>query len=85
MQPFKRPIINRQNGKAIYCTPSYGATFGLGHDLYIYNNANPNQSSYSNPGRTYQTPAGYQYNTSQTQSLFAGSGNFTPTEIEVFY
>jgi hypothetical protein len=85
MQPFKCPIINGNNCYAIYCNPSYGATFGGGHDLYIFNNANSNQSSYSNLGATYQPPPGYQYNTQQTQALFAGSKNFTPTEIEVFY
>ena len=85
MQPFKCPIINGKNGYAIYCHPSFGAVFGAGNDLIIYNNANTDQNSNSNLGNTYQPPAGYQYNTPQTQSLFAGSGNFTPTEIEVFY
>ena len=85
MQPFKCPIINGENGKAIYCSPSYGATFAGGDDLHIANNANTNQNSSSNLGYTYQPPAGYQYNTPQTQSLFAGSHYFTPTEIEVFY
>jgi hypothetical protein len=85
MQPFKCPIINGKNGNAIACNSSYGAVFGGGHDLVIYNNANCNQSSSSNLGVTYQPPPGYQFNTQQTQSLFAGSLNFTPTEIEVFY
>jgi hypothetical protein len=85
MQPFKCPIINGQNGYAIYCNPSYGATFGGGHDLIISINANSNQSSYSNLGHTYQPPPGYQHGTQQTHSLFAGSYNFTATEIEVFY
>ena len=85
MQPFKCPIINGKNSKAIYCDPWCGATFGGGCDLHIVNNANTNQDSYSNLGHTYQPPAGYQYGTSQTWSLFAGSYAFTPTEIEVFY
>ena len=85
MQPFKCPIINGKNSNAILCNSSYGATFGGGRDLVIFNNANTNQNSYSNLGVTYQPPAGYQYNTPQTQSLFAGSKNFKPTEIEVFY
>ena len=85
MQPFKCPVINGKNGNAILCHPSYGATFGAGYDLYIVDNANTNQNSYSNLGNTYQPPAGYQYNTQQTQSLFADSCHFTPTEIEVFY
>ena len=83
MQPFKCPIINGKNGKAMYCSPSYGATFGGGHDLYIVNNTN--QSSHGDLGNTYQPPAGYQHGTSETQSLFAGSYYFTPTEIEAFY
>ena len=85
MQPFKCPIIKSRNFYAIYCNPSYGASFGGGHDLHIANNANTNQSSYSNLGKTYQPPAGYQSGTQQTQSLFAGNYNFTPTEVEVFY
>ena len=85
MQPFKCPIINGKNGYAIICNSSYGAIFGGGHDLIIYTNANANQNSGSNLGHTYQPPAGYQYNTRQTRSLFAGSYYFTPTEIEVFY
>ena len=85
MQPFKCPIINGKNRYAIYCHPSYGARFGGGHDLRINNNANTNQNSYSNLGYTYQAPAGYQCGTPQTQSLFAGSLYFTPTEIEVFH
>jgi hypothetical protein len=85
MQPFKCPIINGQNGNAIHCGSSYGALFGGGHGLYISSNANSNQSSFSNLGATYQPPPGYQHGTQQTQALFAGSRNFTPTEIEVFY
>ena len=85
MQPFKCPIIDGKNDHAIYCHPSYGPIFGGGHDLIIANNANTKQCSYSNLGDTYQPPAGYQCGTEETQSLFAGSCSFTPTEIEVFY
>ena len=84
MQPFKCPIINGKNGNAIYCHPLYGAVFGGGLDLHIASNANTNQSSSSKLGATYQPPAGYQYGTPQTQSLFVGSCNFIPTEVEVF-
>ena len=85
LAPFKCPIINGKNGNAIYCDPSYGATFGGGRDLYISSNANTDQNSYSNLGNTYQPPPGYQYATQQTESLLAGSLYFQPTEIEVFY
>jgi hypothetical protein len=85
MQSFKCATTNGKNDHAIYCHPSYGATFDGRHGLHISNNANSNQSSYSNLGYTYQPPPGYQYGTQQTQSLFAGNRQFTPTEIEVFY
>ena len=85
LAPFKCPIINGKNGYAIYCGPFQGASFGRGHDLYINSNANTNQSSCSNLGNTYQPPPGYQSGTQQTKSLLAGSTNFQPTEIEVFY
>ena len=89
MQPFKCPIINGKNGNAIYCDRSKGATFGEGNDLAIadgvYKNYRYNWPCSSNLGATYQPPTGYQYNTPQTQSLFAGNYFFTPTEVEVFY
>ena len=85
LPPFKCSIIRGRNERAIGCHPSDGAIFGGDNDLFIANNANSNQGSYSNLGHTYQPPAGYQYGTPQTQSLLAGSRNFTPTEIEVFY
>ena len=81
--PFKAPVKNHQH--AIYSNPSYGPTFGGGHDLHICNDSHTNQQSYSNFGYTYQPPAGYDYGTPQTLSLFAGSYNFTPTEVEVFF
>ena len=84
MQPFKC-IINGKNAKAIYCHPLYGAIFGGGYDLCIANNANANKTSYSDLGNTYRPPAGYPYGPQQTSLLFAGSPNFTPTEVEVFY
>ena len=82
--PFQCPIYNLQKSRAIWCDSSWGATFGGGPDLCISDNANTNQSSYSNLGVTYQPLPGYLVGTSQIKALLAGSGNFTPTEIEVF-
>ena len=65
---------------AIYRHPSYGPTFGGGHDIRIANNANYNQQSYSNFGWSYQSPPGMKDN----KTFLAGSYKFTPTEIEVF-
>jgi hypothetical protein len=84
LSPFKCPIFNHRNDKAISCFSGWGATFGNGYDLFISGNANANQHSYSDLGDTYQPPEGYQYGTPQTKALLAGSRKFTPNEIEVF-
>jgi len=46
-----------------YCTyqsSGYGPTYGGGHDLYICNNCNTSNSSYSNFGHTFDaTPMTY--------------------------
>ncbi|KAK3741078.1 hypothetical protein QZH41_009872 [Actinostola sp. cb2023] len=63
---------------AIYCHPSYGPTFGSGHDLAIANN--PNSSNCSvNIGTTYDCPPGQSGTT-----FLTGNQNFTVSEIEVF-
>lgn len=87
MLPFKCPIYDYENDKAICCCNSIGPNFGDCdglQDLFISNNANENHSSRSNLGRIYQHPPGYRYGTPQTRALLAGKHHFTPTEIEVF-
>ena len=66
------------------CSRAFGATFGFDHDLFISSNANRNQYSCTNLGKSYRSPDGYEPNTPQTIALLAGSYQFTPTEIEVF-
>ena len=82
--PFKSPVY-KNHEHAICSYPSYGPTFGGGHDLYISNDSHTNQQSCTNFGHSYQPPGGYYYGTPQTKSLLAGSYQFTPTEIEVFF
>ena len=84
LPPFKSNVY-RYNRHSIYTSSSYGPTFGGGHDIYIANNARFSTSSYSNFGYTYRPPYGYSYGSSNTRSLLAGSYNFKPTEVEVFY
>ena len=84
LTPFKCPIHDHQNDKAIWCQPSFGAIFGEGYDLLITSNANANQKSHSNLGYTYRPPRGYEPGTPQTRALLAGIYYFLPTEIEVF-
>ncbi len=80
LPPFKAPLKNDQNALyAIYRTSGYGPTFGAGHDLRI------SSSSYADFGHTYQSPSGYIYGGSKTQSLLAGSKKFIPAEVEVLY
>lgn len=45
---------------AIYKLPSYGPTFGGGHDFNIVDNSNASTSSYTNIGYTY-THSSYVY------------------------
>ena len=71
--------------RSIYSYYNYGPTFGGGHDIYIANNAASRTSSYSNLGHTYSPPPGYSYGSSFTQSFLAGSYNFRPDQVEVFY
>ena len=60
---------------------SYGPTFGGGHDIHIANNANSNTNSYTNFGYAYSVPSGVQ----DRRTILAGTYNFTPDEVEVFY
>ena len=71
--------------KASYCYPTYGPTFGGGHDLYISDNCHVNTNSYSQLGYTYKLPTGYVAGTNQVQRLLAGTFTFKVDEYEVFY
>ena len=67
--------------RAIYRSSSYGPIFGYGHDIYIANNANSNTYSQANFGYSYSVPSGVQ----DKKTVLAGTYNFTPDEVEVFY
>ena len=64
---------------------TYGPTFGGGNDIYISSYASSNSNSYSDLGYTYSPPSGHSYTSSFTRSFLAGSYNFQPDEVEVFY
>ena len=90
-KPGWEPVTFRPPGKyrsyqhAIYGDPRYGPTFGSGYDIYIAPHASSNTNSYSNLGHGYSLPAGHSYGGSFTRSFLAGSYNFQPDEVEVFY
>ena len=66
---------------AIYRDPSYGPTFGGGHDIYIADNANQNANSYANFGTSYSLPNGI----TDSSTILAGTRYFSTDEVEVFY
>ena len=81
--PFKSMV--KSQSSAIYRGSNYGPTFGGGWDIFIANNANSNTKSYTNFGHSnsyyYSVPSGVQ----DRQTILAGTYNFTPDEVEVFY
>jgi hypothetical protein len=81
LPPFKAPLKSNSSPYAIYCSTSYGPSFGGGHDLHISNNAASNTGSYTGFGSYYQAPSGV----SSSYTILAGTRNFSPSEVEVFY
>ena len=83
LSPFKSNVYQNR-GNAMYTHPTYGPTFGGGHDFQIPYNAKTS-NGYSNFGHTYLPPSGYSYANTNTRNLLAGSYYFKPSEIEVYY
>jgi len=79
--PFKSMVTNPTY--AIYRGLGYGPIFGGGHDILISSNANSNTNSYTDLGESnyYSVPSGVQ----DQYTILAGTRNFTPDEVEVFY
>nr|XP_058950220.1 neurogenic locus notch homolog protein 2-like [Pocillopora verrucosa] len=78
LHPFKSMVITPQ--LAIYKYEEYGPTFGGGWDIYISDNANSNNGSYTHLS-CYETPKGA--NTPAT--ILSGTPHFSPDDWEVFY
>lgn len=68
--------VNHQNRNSVYHNSSYGLTFGGGHDMYLVNNCNTSNGSYSSLGNSYAAP--------KDNNLLAGSYNFLVSDYEVF-
>ena len=79
LEPFMSLVIDPS--LAIVRVSGYGPTFGMGLDIYIDNNANSTQGSYTNFGHSYFVPRGVQ----NQRTILAGTYNFTPDDWEVFY
>ena len=85
--PVKLPQTGQYSSHrhSIYSCSRHGPTFGGGHDIKIASYASSNSNSYSHPGYTYSPPSGHGYLSSFARSFLAGSRNFKPDEVEVFY
>ena len=64
---------------AIYRASRFGPWFGW--DIFIANNANNNSDSFTRLGRVYPAPAAVQ----DPNTILAGTEDFSPDEVEVFY
>ena len=90
-KPGWAPVKLSQSGQyssnkySILFYPSYGPTFGGGHDINIKNYASSNSNSYSDLGYTYSPPSGYSYTSTFARTFLAGTYSFTPDEVETFY
>ena len=76
LHPFKGMLS--QSTYAIY--QQSGPAFGDGWDIYIADNANSNNESYTQP-KNYKLPEAAQDPT----TILAGTRNFSPDDWEVFY
>jgi len=68
---------------AIYSCSDRGPTFGGGFDIFIASQAASNAQSYTNLGHSYGYAANF--GSTCTKTFLAGSHNFQPEEVEVFY
>ena len=81
LAPFKSMLKHDRSSTAIYRGSRYGPTFGGGHDIYIADNANQNTYSNTYFGSSYSLPNGV----TDRRTILAGTYNFSPDEVEVFY
>jgi len=82
---FRPPGTYSSYQYATYGCHDRGPSFGSAHDIGIASYASSNTNSYTGLGYAYSPPAGHSYGSSFTQSFLAGSYNFQPDEVEVFY
>ncbi|XP_066023558.1 uncharacterized protein [Pocillopora verrucosa] len=78
LHPFKSMVKTGKN--AIYKDSTHGPTFGSGRDIYIADNANSNNNSFTVPS-DFETPKG----ANEPTTILAGTQHFSPDDWEVFY
>ena len=78
-QPIKFKYNN--NGFSIYSSNHFGPIFG--RDIFISNNSNQNEESYSNLGYSFEGCT-FKNGTKESKEFLCGSFKFKVQEIEVF-
>ena len=81
--PVKLRVKSDRYKNAVVRCDSYGPIFGSG-DIAISNNSASNTDSHTYCGWSYPLPPGYSLSRTNCK-FYAGSYEFTPTDIEVFY
>ena len=81
--PVKLRVKSDKYHEAVVRCDIYGPIFGA-VDIEISNNAASNQDSYTYCGYSYPLPPGYSLSGPNCK-FYAGSYEFTATDIEVFY
>ncbi|CAH3166312.1 unnamed protein product [Porites lobata] len=74
--PVKLPQTGKYSSRrqhSIQDIPSYGPSFGVGHDMYISDFTSSNRNSYSNLGNTYSPPSGYSCGSTFARTFLAGT------------
>ena len=84
LPPFKSPLKDGMDEKAIFRGNDRGPIFGGGYDMRVPHDTNL-YNSYANLGSAYQLPPGYTYGGLDAQSLLTGSLRLSPSEVEVLY
>ena len=79
LAPFVSKVKTGKEGKAIYRHSHYGPKFS--DDLVIYLDAVNKKISEARLGSRYSVPPGVQ----KPRTVLAGTLNFSPDEVEVFY
>ena len=77
LDPFASEV--RIPDRAIFRVSDYGPRFG--YDIHIEDNANSHSYSFARLGRYYRAPAAGQ----DRYIILAGTEDFSPDEVEVFY
>jgi hypothetical protein len=69
----KEKYVPQKGEKLVYCHPSWGSTFGAGHDLFIADECNANSNSYTNFPSTYSREGSKIVSRQQGYTDFSGA------------